>query len=365
MKRTILAALGLGAAIAVTPALAQTTDLYAPYTNADMNYPSYFSGGYTGFELGLINNNFFTFFTNINTYRVPAGVFAGYNYQVAPWLLAGVEAQADVTWDWGTTTTGYTLMGLARFGLLASDDLMFSFGVGGGVIDGRAAYTTSLAVEHAVTDTFSARANFQTYGQLGAPAGVINYGGPTAMKITLGGLWHFTGNDGQSNTLVNAGWSETTDFVGPYLGIYAGMATNPTFNFFTPSALSGWHQTRFLQGGLAGWNFALSDQFRAGVEAQAAFTNNTSGDTGIEAELLGRVGFVPFEGTMLYANAGVGLLQSRASYAVGLGVEHAFWGSSTLRSEVQALGELSPVVAGNNGITAYRATIGALWHLDD
>lgn len=365
MKRQILASLSVGAALLATPALAQSNELYAPYADASMTYPGFFSGAYVGAEIGLINNNQNTFFTNANTYRIPAGVFGGYNYQATPWLVAGVEGQADLTWDWASSTTGYNLMALARMGVLAADNLMFSFGLGAGIIDGRSAWTTSLAIEHQVTDTFSARANFQSYGQLGVPTGVTNYGGITAMKITVGGLWHFSGNDKNSTALADAGWSQTTDFIGPYLGIYSGMVTNPNFNFFVPTALNGWHQSRFIQGGLGGWNFALSDNFRAGVEIQAGMTNDTSGDLGVEAQVLGRVGAVPFEGTFIYATGGLGVLENRAGYAIGAGIEHAFWGRATLRTEIQALGELAPVAAGNNGITAYKGTIGALWHLDD
>lgn len=363
MKRQIIALLTGAALACASPAMAQSNDLYAPVLTHNSAPSSYFSGAYAGADVGLINNNKNTFFTNVNTYRIPVGVFAGYNFQLTPWLLAGGELSGDITWDWQSGTTGYNLFANARVGALASDDFLFFYSAGLGTIDGRAAFSLGIGGEQAITDNFSVRAQAVSYGQLGAPAGVINYGGITAMKLTAGALWHFD-NDSQSRQLHNAGWGETTKFIGPYLGVYGGLTMNPTFNFFQFSPLSGWHQSRFSHGVIAGWNYALSDMFRAGVEVQGGMTNDTSGSAGWDAQLLGRAGITPFDGALIYATAGLGVVENRGAYAVGGGVEYALWGKNSLRLDFQALGEVAPVVAGNNGITAYKGTIGALWHLD-
>lgn len=361
MKNRFLAACGIVAALAATPALAQTSPLYGP----TLDQTSFFSGAYVGIDVGLINNNKNTFFTNVNTYRIPAGVFAGYNYQVASWLLLGAELTGDVTVDMLTGTTGYSLFANARVGALASDDFVFFYSAGLGTMDGRPAFSLGIGGEQQITDTLSVRAQAVSYGQLGAPAGVTNYGGITAMKLTLGAAWHFMGSTPNSTTLANAGWSQKTRFTGPYLGVYGGMYTNPGFSFFTPNPLHGWHQSRFSQGAIAGWNYELTDMFRVGVEVQGGMTNDTSGDVGWDAEVLARAGVVPFDGALLYATAGVGILENRGAYALGGGIEYALWGKTSLRSEVQVLGELSPPPGGTNGITAYKGTIGALWHFDD
>jgi opacity protein-like surface antigen len=143
------------------------------------------------------------------------------------------------------------------------------------------------------------------------------------------------------------------------------MHYNAPGNFF-PDVGFGGHITRGNLGVFGGYNFKLIDDaigVVAGVEAQADFLYDTSGDTGASALGLARLGVVPFEGLMLYGAAGAGVVNNVPAYALGGGVEYALWGDASLRAEYLALGELSST-PGVAGFSAHKGTIGAVWHFD-
>jgi opacity protein-like surface antigen len=156
-----------------------------------------------------------------------------------------------------------------------------------------------------------------------------------------------------------------TDFSGLYAGINIGGLTDPQFNFFNDYGW-GWHLSRFEMGGFAGYTHALNPTFRAGVEAQLAANYDTSGDAGLDALALARVGVVPVDGVLAYAAGGVGLVENKPAYAFGGGVEYALWGQASLRGEALLLGRMDglPGLSGGNGPTSSKVTIGTVWHFD-
>ncbi len=375
MGKFVLVWLGVAALLYAQSGFAQdyvadeSSVWFSPRLEAGLSAPAVFDGLYAGVELGLTNNNFKTFYdSGANTYRISGGVFVGYNRQIQPWLLAGVELQGDVGLDWTSGATGYTLLGLGRIGVLGAADFVLYNMAGLGFVNSTPAYAFGLGVEQSVTQNLALRAEAVAYGQFGTPSGVTNYGGVTLMKIAAGPVWYFDDNAAAEASPVpftGAGAGEATDFAGPYLGSYFGGLVNMQYNFFVGNALNGWHLSRFAQGGMAGWNYAVTDWLRAGVELQAGFSYNTSGGVGWDAQALARLGATPLEGVMVYGSAGAGLLEGRAAYSAGGGVEYALWGKNTLRLDAQVLGEIQPappIIA--PGFTATKVTVGTLWYMD-
>ena len=363
-----LATAAVGAAFVCTGANAQTlsADLYAPELRADMAAPSYFEGLYAGVLFGMSGADHKNFFPTGGIDRYGIGAVLGYNTYLAPRIIAGAEVQGHLDTDFaGTYNTGALAFG--KLGFTTADNFMVYLLGGGGIYDRVPAWGFGAGLEWGVYENMSVRADIITLGQAGpAPSG-ITIPGITAWIIKGGALWHFgaesAATPGFHFTLDDAG--EITDFDGAYAGIGYGMHYNAAGNFF-PDVGFGAHITRGHLGGFGGYNFKLVDgmvDVVAGVEAQGDFLYDTSGDTGFAALGLGRVGVVPFDGLMIYGAAGAGVVQSKAAYALGGGVEYALWGDASLRAEYLALGELSatPTVA---GFSAHKGTIGAVWHFD-
>lgn len=365
MLKRIVSGLGFALLLGTAPAVAQSGLYFNPQITPALTGPTFFEGLYAGVQFGLMNSNKQVFYANTNTYRVPAGGMAGYNMQLTPWLVAGVEAQAEATLDWTTGTGGYNGFVLARMGLLTRDDFMLYHFAGLGVIDGRSAYAIGVGGEQALSDNFSVRGDILSFGQLSAPAGVTHYGGIMGMKITAGALWHIRDGGGVVQNGPSAFGATPTDFRGPYLGVYAGSAVDPPVNFFVGNTTYGWHLSRFAQGAIAGWTYDLGSSFRVGAEVQGGITYNTSGNIGLDGEVLARLGLVPAKGWMVYASGGLGVLENRPAYAFGGGVEYALWGRNSVRLDVQMLGEINPAPPINAaGITATKVTLGSLWHFN-
>jgi len=371
-KLVISGLLGAALLLSASVSLAQThqstddTLWFNPELSSDLASPGNFDGLYAGISVGLANNNFNTFYTSTtNSYRVPASVIVGYNTRVKPWLLAGVELQGEVAVDWTNAAYDFRVMGLGRIGYLLADNFAIYQMAGFGLINGRSAYAIGISFEQAVSKNLAVRTEALAYGQFNPPAGVTDYGGFTLMKLAVGALWRFGDDPGPDMSyLPYAGVLETTDFTGPYLGAYMGMQANPQYNFFVLDPLKGLHLSRASQGALAGWNFSVGENIRAGAEVQAGINYNTSGGVGWDTQALARVGVIPTQGLLVYGSAGVGMLADRAAYSVGAGVEYALWGKNTLRLDAQLIGEISPappVVA--PGFTAGKITVGTLWHL--
>jgi hypothetical protein len=352
----------LGAALCGA-AQAQAFNPYAADLPTELSAPSWFDGLYAGVIFGMSGADHKNFFPTGAIDRYGIGAALGYRHYLAPGVVIGGEVQGHLDTDFaGTWNTG--LMGFAQLGFTTSDDFLVYLLAGGGIFDNVPAWAVGAGAEWGVYDNMGLRAEIITIGQAGpAPSG-LSRPGISAWIIKGGPMWHFGAgsNDLPGSHLRFEPPAHVTDFDGAYAGLGYGMHLNMTANFF-PDLGFGAHITRGHLGAFGGWNFKLVDgavKLIAGVEGQADFLYDTSGDVTWDAIGLGRLGIVPFEGVMVYGAAGIGVLQNKATYALGGGIEYALWGDASLRAEVLALGELTPV----GPVTAYKGTIGAVWHFD-
>src|SRR5690606_2529080 len=227
------------------------------------------------------------------------------------------------------------LMALARLGFAAGGNSQIYLLGGAGRMGEGWAFEAGIGTEVMVTPNMGLRLEAAGIGQLGPVPNGTDIPAVSAMRITSGAIWQLDG--GPAATAFNAG--PVTGFSGPYAGINIGGLTDPQFNFFDDYG-HGWHLSRFEMGGLAGYNHALGEWIRAGVELQLGVSYDTSGDAGIDALALARIGIVPRPGLLAYAAGGAGLVEATGTYAFGGGVEYALWGDATLRGEALLLGRL-------------------------
>lgn len=356
-----------GAALAMlaTSALAQDNALYfSPQMQADLTAPSAFDGLYAGVLLGPISARKNNFSTGGADLRPEFGAVVGWNQPVMPGVMPGVVLGGEVQGSVATDLAGSAYlraMALARLGFAAGDNTLIYLLGGVGSVGGRWAYEFGAGAEVAVAEALTVRLEAAGIGQLGDLTARANIPAISAIRVTSGLLWQLDG--GPAATGFNSG--PVTDFSGFYAGINLGGLTDPQFNFYNDNGF-GWHLSRFEIGGLAGYNHALNDTFRVGVEAQLGFNFDTSGDSGIDGLALARVGVVPTEGVHVYAAAGLGMVEAQASYAFGGGVDYALWGQASLRGEALLLGRLdgAPGLTGVAGPSSSKVTIGTVWHFD-
>lgn len=360
MRAGLLAGLGLAFGLSGA-ALAQDTTLYfSPDLTSELTAPSAFDGLYAGALLGPISarkNNFNTTGWEI---RPEIGGVVGWNQPVAPGVILGAELQATVATDFSSSAY-LRAMALARLGFAAGDNTLVYILGGAGRLGDSWAFEAGIGAEVMVTQNMALRLEAAGIGQLGPVPNGNNIPAVSAMRITSGVLWQLDGPP--AATTFNTG--PVTDFTGLYAGINIGGLTDPQFNFFNDYGW-GWHLSRFEMGGLAGYNHALTDLIRAGVEVQLGVNYDTSGDAGLDALALARIGVVPVEGVLAYAAGGVGLVEGRSAYAFGGGVEYALWGQASLRGEALLLGRMdnAPGLTGVSGPTTSKVTIGTVWHFD-
>lgn len=360
MRAGLLAGLALAFGLSGA-ALAQDTTLYfSPDLTSEFTAPSAFDGLYAGALLGPISarkNNFNTTGWEI---RPEIGGVVGWNQPVAPGVILGAELQATVATDFSSSAY-LRAMALARLGFAAGDNTLVYILGGAGRLGDSWAFEAGIGAEVMVTQNMALRLEAAGIGQLGPVPNGNNIPAVSAMRITSGVLWQLDGPP--AATTFNTG--PVTDFTGLYAGINIGGLTDPQFNFFNDYGW-GWHLSRFEMGGLAGYNHALTELIRAGVEVQLGVNYDTSGDAGLDALALARIGVVPVEGVLAYAAGGVGLVEGRSAYAFGGGVEYALWGQASLRGEALLLGRMdnAPGLTGVSGPTTSKVTIGTVWHFD-
>lgn len=360
MRAGLLAGLGLVFGLSGA-AMAQDTALYfSPDLTSEFTAPSAFDGLYAGALLGPISarkNNFNTTGWEI---RPEIGGVVGWNQPVAPGVILGAELQATVATDFSSSAY-LRAMALARLGFAAGDNTLVYILGGAGRLGDSWAFEAGIGAEVMVTPNMALRLEAAGIGQLGPVPNGNNIPAVSAMRITSGILWQLDGPP--AATTFNSG--PVTDFTGLYAGINIGGLTDPQFNFFNDYGW-GWHLSRFEMGGLAGYNHALTDLIRAGVEVQLGVNYDTSGDAGLDALALARIGVVPVEGVLAYAAGGVGLVEGQSAYAFGGGVEYALWGQASLRGEALLLGRMdnAPGLTGVSGPTTSKVTIGTVWHFD-
>lgn len=363
------AILGAGLIMTSGPVMAAGDTMFDPTPSVQLAptlaAPNLFGGAYAGVAVGLQVNHFGTFFSDSTHYRMPGGVFAGYNYVLSPYLIAGVEAQIDATYDpWSTPTQyGYNAFAVGRVGFLTSPDFMIYQLAQLGLIDGTPAFGLGVGIEQQVTDDFSLRFEAAAHGQIPSATTGTYYGGFTSMKIALGALWYLDGDASRDGWHIGTNTDPVTDFIGPYAGFYVGGAFNPDYSFFVPTPLNGYHLSNFNQGVMAGYNFDVAGPVRAGLEVQGGFHYNTSGNVNVEGLALARLGVVPFDGVMVYGTAGAGSLDGTGAYALGGGVEYALWGDATLRADVQVLSMIPPGASAGE-FAASKWNLGTIWHFN-
>lgn len=353
---TVAALAGLGG-----NAAAQDNALYfSPQLQAEFTAPSAFDGLYAGVLIGPISARKNNFISGGADLRPEFGAVVGWNQPVMPGVVLGAEVQGSVATDFAGSAY-LRAMALARLGFAAGDNTLIYLLGGVGGVGGRWAYEIGAGAELMVADALSVRLEAAGIGQLGDLVSRNNIPAISAIRVTSGVVWQLDG------AAPAAGFHSgpVTDFSGYYAGINLGGLTDPQYNFYNDYGW-GWHLSRFELGGLAGYNHALNETFRAGVEAQVGFNFDTSGDSGIDALALARVGVVPTEGVHVYAAAGLGMIEARGAYAFGGGVEYALWGQASLRGEALLVGRLDgePGLTGVTGPSSSKVTIGTVWHFD-
>lgn len=348
--------LGIAALLAFSGTGAFAADVPAfdnPDVAPNLTPPSYFDGLYAGVMTGIVSARHQDFFPEADAIRTQAAAVAGWNYMLTPSILAGVEVQAAVDTNF-TDANGFDVMALGRLGFL-SDDRFMTYLVGGaGYLNSGAAWEAGMGAEWMASDKLSLRLEGVGISELGSYA--HSTPGMSAVRLTTGAMWHFDAPDGN---FPDGPAYEPTDFTGAYAGLYAGAWDNPSYNFFIDHGHGG-HLSRVAFGATAGWNYGLTDNLRVGGEVQAGTSFDSSGDVGVDGLALARGGFVVLPGLMPYVSGGVGLLENKAAYAFGGGVEYALWGKNTVRGEVMELGGLDGSIGSSPAVT--RATLGFLWH---
>ena len=360
MRIGAVAAALLGMVLGAGHAAAQDNTLYfSPELTAEFTAPSAFEGLYAGVLIGPISarkNNFNTVGADI---RGEFGGVVGWNQPVAPGVIIGGELQGTVATDFGSAYL--RLMALARLGFAAGDNTLVYILGGAGRMGESWAFEAGIGAEVMVTSNMALRLEAAGIGQLGPVPNGNNIPAVSAMRITSGAIWQLDG--GPAATTFNSG--PVTDFAGFHAGINIGGFTDPQFNFFDDYGY-GWHLSRFEMGGFAGYDHALGDMVRAGIEAQLAVNYDTSGDAGLDALALARLGVVPMQGVLAYAAGGLGLVEGKGAYVFGGGVEYALWGQASLRGEALILGRIDglPGQTGIAGPSTSKVTIGTVWHFD-
>jgi opacity protein-like surface antigen len=346
--------------LAGSAAAADTTLYFSPELTSEFTAPSAFEGLYAGVLLGPISARKNNFNTTGEEIRPEIGGVVGWNQPIAPGVIVGAELQGTVATDFSSSAY-LRLMALARLGFAAGDNTLVYLLGGAGRMGESWAFEAGIGTEVMVTPNMSLRLEAAGIGQLGPVPNGNNIPAVSAIRITSGAIWQLNG--APAATSFNSG--PVTDFAGFYAGFNIGGLTDPQFNFFDDYGW-GWHLSRFEIGGLAGYNHALGDMFRAGVEVQLGANFDTSGDAGLDLLALGRVGVVPVEGLLAYAAGGLGLVEDKGAYAFGGGVEYALWGQTSLRGEALLLGRIdgAPGLTGVSGPSSSKVTLGAVWHFD-
>lgn len=154
-----------------------------------------------------------------------------------------------------------------------------------------------------------------------------------------------------------------TVFEGFYTGLYMGGTGNSPNNFFDDYG-HGWHDNRFAIGGMAGYNFLVTEAVLIGLELQGGLNFNTSGDYGFEGYGIGRLGFLTAPDFMAYLAVGAGSLEGLGAFVLGGGVEWALWDTAGVRLEALGFGELgdNPSRHSTEGFTGIKLTAGVSWY---
>lgn len=149
-----------------------------------------FDGLYFGASYGIHSNPSYSFFPDVgfglHLTRGDIGGFAGWNFRLNDWLVAGVEAQAGLLYD-TSGDMGSNGFVLARAGVVPFDGLLI-YGAGGlGYVQDKAAYALGGGAEYALWGNAGIRVEALAIGELSSTPAVAGF---SDAKFTMGAVWH-------------------------------------------------------------------------------------------------------------------------------------------------------------------------------
>lgn len=337
MKHAVLAVSFAALALASAPALAEDA--------------SYFDGFYAGILGGVTGNAYKNLLPTGGPARGQVAAVAGWTTNINPEIIAGGEVLGAVATDFAGNYS-YSGLALGHVGRMVDDTVAFYLVGGGGWYGAAPVVAWGARAEMAIWDDFAVRWEMLNFVQVAASSGGYR-SGVTGQMYNVGIVWHDNPDEAQRVALERV----APDFDGLYTGVQVGVHLNAAANFF-PDVGFGGHIGRGEISAVLGWNFKLNDLFVVGVEGQGGYLFDSSGDEGFAAFGMVRAGVTPFEGLMAYATGGVGVVQGKAAYAVGGGIEHGSFANSRLRAELIGYGELG------QSLTSYRVSGALLWDIN-
>lgn len=329
---------------------------------------------------------------NLGTFgslAVNGGVFAGYDLEVAPGMVFGLEAglqffnaegsstQLTVLDQYEFRSLGAAYAGVRAGGEVAAGSLLYgrlSYAAihAESSVDTPAAqegfvhgYQAAIGLETEVMDNVTVRVE-GTYTKA-LTSFETNYDGsvyldtytPDHLGVNVGVTYRF-GNEGRGPRLANA--APQRSWSGGYVGVLAGGMSSSTVNGFRETAIPGAEgpvsYIGYELGAYVGVTQQLGEQFVVGLEGEASyhtavwdFVDDESRDIGSsdhKAQVSARLGFLVNPATLIYARAGWGLMHinpdgllaepgTEAAYvqtlSAGLGIEVMTSPNSLLRAE--------------------------------
>lgn len=292
-----------------------------------------------------------------------AGAFVGYDHEVAPGFVLGVEA--DATWvgakiepqpdsaieedmfrnNWTATVTGrvgvevsprtlayakggYALINAESttaaggFDAVAGETQLNGYVVGGGIetmvsdrislrVEGTYTEATEDLVSEALVTPFSYR--------------------PSNLAVSVGFAYRTPSPNGAVKVYEP---TETRSWTGLYAGGHAGgLSTSTEEGFYFPDGPVA--TTELSYGGYVGGNLQVGDQWVIGLEADVTFSDTEwevadqlqpfpFAKTDHQGSVSARLGYLPVPNTMIYARAGAGLMHiepSEVGFFADLGTE--------------------------------------------
>lgn len=161
------------------------------FTIADLSENMDFGGLYAGASFGGTFNPQYNFFPNTghgwHLSRANFGAFIGWNGYLTDGIIYGGELQADLLFDTSGDVT-HLALGLGRLGVQMFDRANVYAAAGAGVLQGKTAFALGGGVEYALFDNASLRGEVLGLGELSANPVVPGF---SAVKMTMGTLWHF------------------------------------------------------------------------------------------------------------------------------------------------------------------------------
>lgn len=400
-----------------------STQVSEAVSYAQTDWTGLYLGGFVGAgasvtDLKLLGGNF----NGLGGEGFAAGAMVGYNYQVAPEFVLGLQADLTLTdldneLNVGllgiSASSGSDFVGSAsvRAGWLATPDtLLYVLGgfsraessfqlntpIGTGEIkQSFRGYHVGGGLETRVSERVTARMEYR-YTEFGeedsGTLGFLNFE-PSMHTATFGFAYNwYEPNTGAVQT---NGYGSYSDWTGIYAGGYIGAGGRVTSAKLGPIGFNGIGGDGFLGGLLLGYNYQLTSDFVLGLQGDYAFTDmdtslGIAGLGGISANvgyeniwsISGRAGWLNTPDTMIYLLGGFssaesdfavntvigGLRQSQtlAGYHAGTGIETKISDNLTARIEYRYT-DFRSTSWGTGGLlnfepSAHSTKIGLAWN---